>query len=445
MITGKRLYIETWGCQMNRHQSEEIAGILQQAGYELVGLLTDADVVLFNGCMVRQKAEEKVYGRIGAVVEEKRQREILLGVGGCLGQIRGRGLLDRFPAVDLVFGSRDHGRLPELIERALEGRAPAMSALEEGPAVQAPLVRSSSVTAMITITEGCSNFCSYCIVPFARGPMRSRGPDAVRREVREAVSNGYREVLLLGQNVNSYGLDRPEFGDFVTLLSDVAAVGPDRIRFTSSHPRDLTADVLEAMAGITNVSPHLHVACQSGSDRILRAMNRGYTQADFLSIVREARSIVPGINLTTDLIVGYPGETGADFAESLEVVERARFGSIFVAKYSPRPGTKSAEIDDDVPEMEKRRRLHAVLDRQREIALEENEGFIGREVEVLIEAETRDGAWYGRASDHRTVLVGSAAKRLAPGDLAAVRIETASAASLGGVLLVPAVSAKGRP
>jgi len=264
----------------------------------------------------------------------------------------------------------------------------------------------------------------------------------VLAEIESAVSSGHREILLLGQNVNSYGRDRPEFGDFASLLGEVAAIGPDRVRFTSSHPRDLTTEVLVAMAQTSNISPHLHVACQSGSDAILKAMNRGYTRDQFLSITREARAIVPGINVTTDLIVGFPGETEADFAQSIDLIERVRFGSIFVAKYSPRPGTKSAGLDDDVTEEEKSRRLQGVLERQRGIALEENERFIGREIEVLIEGETRDGGWYGRAPDHRTVVVRG---ELSTSSRVVVRVDAATSASLSGVALVPALSAKGRP
>lgn len=437
-----RLYVETWGCQMNRHQSEGIAGLLRRAGYALADDLEDADVVLFNGCMVRQKAEEKVYGRIGAVVEEKRRRDLLLGVGGCLGQIRGESLLERFPAIDFVFGARGHEMLPELIERTLEDRRRRADAPEDAPIDEVPHVRSSPVTAMVTITEGCSNFCSYCIVPYARGPMRSRRPEAIYGEVEDAVASGHREILLLGQNVNSYGHDHPEFGDFPSLLGRVAGIGTDRVRFTSSHPRDLTRNVLETIASTPNVCPHLHVACQSGSNAILRAMNRGYTKDRFLGIMESARKIVPGINITTDLIVGFPGEDEAGFVESMDLVERGRFGSIFVAKYSPRPGTKSASLVDDVPEAEKSQRLRRVLDRQRAIALEENERFIGQDVEVLIEGEARGGAWLGRAADHRTVVIHGDRRPdgPGPGDLVTVRVEAATSASLSGVALVPVVS-----
>jgi len=433
----KRLYIETWGCQMNRHQSEGIAGLLRRSGFVLVDTLADADIVLFNGCMVRQKAEEKVYGRIGAVVEEKRRRDVVLGVGGCLGEIRRDGLLKRFQAIDFVFGVHGHEKLPGLIERLLEGGPRDLLTPGTSEFADVPYERASAVSAMVTITEGCSNFCSYCVVPYARGPMWSRPEAEILAEVEEAVAAGYREIVLLGQNVNSYGGDLPGAEDFAGLLTEVAAVGPDRIRFTSSHPRDLTTEILETMAERKNIAPHLHVACQSGSDRILRAMNRGYTREHFLEVVRASREIVPGMNVTTDLIVGFPGETEQDFAESLDLIERARFGSIFAAKYSPRPGTASSRREDDVPEEEKASRLHRVLDRQRQIALEENERFIGGESELLIEGRARDGAWYGRAFDHRTVVAEAPERTCAAGDLVRVRIEAATAAALSGAVLVP--------
>jgi len=425
---GKRLHVETWGCQMNLHQSEGMIGLFLRAGYTLVDSITEADVVLFNGCMVREKAEEKVYGRIGAIVEEKRRRRLIFGVGGCLGQIHREALLSRFPAIDFVFGSTGHEGLLHLVERAADGERP----VGVGGAWridETPPFRLSPVTAMVTIAEGCSNFCSYCIVPFARGPLRSRAPELILAEVEEALASGHREVLLLGQNVDSYGRDSPQYGDFSTLLREVARTGVERIRFISSHPRDMTEEVLETVASHRNICRHLHLACQSGSDRVLASMRRGYTRERFLSIVRRARDIVPGINITTDIIVGYPRESECDFEATMELLEEGRFGSVFVAMYSPRPLTESAKLPDDVPSEVKQERLQRVLDLQRKIALEENERFIGQKVDVLIEGEARNGAVYGRADDHRTVVL---AGDLAPGDLITVRIEAATPSTLFG-------------
>jgi tRNA-2-methylthio-N6-dimethylallyladenosine synthase len=430
----KRVYIETWGCQMNLHQSEAIAGVMAAAGYTLVERMADADIVLFNGCMVRQKAEEKLLGRIGAVVEAKRRRPVLLGVGGCFGEIHGASLLERCAAVDLVFGSRGHGGLPALIEEAAGGGRTMLREAGRATLEELPMRRSGAVTAMVTITEGCSNFCSYCIVPYARGPMRSRAPEPILAEVREALRQGFREVQLLGQNVNAYGTDASAYGDFAALLHRIASEKVDRIRFTSSHPRDMSVGILDAIAAHDNICPHIHLACQSGSDRILEHMNRGYSRDAYLAVAREARRRIPGLNLTTDLIVGFPGETEDDFEQTLDLMREVRFGTVYAAKYSPRPLTRAAEKADDVPAAEKEERLERVLGLQRAIALEANEAQVGKDIEVLIEGATRGAAWFGRASDHRTVVVvGSAA----PGDLIVARIQAASASALSGIVLVP--------
>jgi len=429
---GKRLHIETWGCQMNLHQSEGLAGVMTQAGYTLVDRIESADVILFNGCMVRQKAEEKLYGRIGSVMEQKRKHHVTLGVGGCLGQVHGESLLVRFPAIDFVFGSTGHEFVPSLVTR-VEGEATRLTELGDQAMIdEIPYARRSAMRAMVTITEGCSNFCSYCIVPYARGRMRSRAPELIFREVEEAIGDGAREILLLGQNVNAYGADRRGVGDFAWLLDRVAESGAPRVRFTTSHPRDMTDAVLDVMASRRNVCNHLHLPAQSGCDRILVEMNRGYTLDRYLSIIAAARARIEGINLTTDLIVGYPGETEADFAETMNLIENVRFGSIFVAKYSPRPLTRSARVEDDVPESTKAARLERVLTRQRRIALEENERFVDRDVEVLFESAAREGGHLGRAGDHRTVV----ARGGAIGELAAVRIEGASSAGLSGSVLI---------
>ncbi len=414
---------------MNIHQSEGIAGVLERAGFSLTDSLSNADVVVFNTCMVRQKAEDKVYGRIGAVVEEKRKRRVILGVGGCMAQVRGTALLKRFSAIDFIFGSSDLAAFPDMVRRSTT-RGERIAHLPIPTDIDCvDYHRQSPVTAMITITQGCSNFCSYCIVPYARGQLRSRPPDGILEEARTAFQAGYREILLLGQNVDSYGRDRPQYGDFSNLLEELAAIGTPRIRFTSSHPKDMTPSVLGTIARHENICNHIHLASQSGSDRILRMMNRGYTRAYFLDILDRAREEIPGINITTDLIVGHPSETEADFEATLELVERARFGSIFVAMYSPRPGTRSAELADDIPVEAKSARLHAILDLQREIALNQNRNLIGTTLEILIEGVTKDGQPYGRSNDHRTVVLDGDGTI---GEFVSVSIEGATTAALKG-------------
>jgi len=426
----KRLYVETWGCQMNIHQSEGIVGVLERSGFTLTESLADADVAIFNTCMVRQKAEEKVYGRVGAVVEEKRKRNVLLGIGGCLAQVRGEDLLRRFKAIDFIFGSNDLAALPRIVEEAAQTRHKRIAHLVPPIGIdEVPYSRQSPVTAMVTITQGCSNFCSYCVVPYARGPLRSRDPHEILREVEQSTQAGYPEVLLLGQNVDSYGTDQPEYGSFAELLGQIANIGTPRIRFTSSHPKDMTMQVIEQIGSHDNICNHIHLACQSGSDRILAQMNRGYTRRGFLSILESARSVVPDINITTDLIVGYPGERREDFADTLELIRQAHFGSIFVAMYSPRPKTRSALVADDVPQEVKKERLHEVLDLQREIALSQNRSRIGLQLDVLIEGKTRDGRPYGRTDAHRTAVI---AGEGAVGEFVRVFIEDATTAALVG-------------
>ncbi len=425
-----RVCIETWGCQMNLHQSEVMAGVLTAAGYTMVDDLEHADVVIFNGCMVRQLAEEKVFGRIGAVADEKRKRPVLLGVGGCMGQIHGDALIRRVESIDFVFGSSGHQALPELIQQARSRRMADVAEL--GQEIQTTARRKSTVTGMVTIAQGCSNYCSYCIVPYARGPMRSRPHDLILAEVEELCQTGYKEVLLLGQNVNSYGTDDPTFGSFSELLADVAATGIPRVRFTTSHPKDITEAIYQAMAQSPNICHHLHLACQSGSDRVLRAMNRNYDRDHYISMIDLGRTIMPDLNVSTDLIVGFPGETDEDFEATMTLIERVRFGTVFVAKYSPRPKTRSASLQDDVPASVKEERLQRVLSKQRDIVLDENCRLIGQHVEVLVEGISRSGLMYGRADDHRTVMcLGEASV----GEFVTVRIEGASVSSLSGGIL----------
>ena len=425
-----RVCIETWGCQMNLHQSEVIAGVLAAAGYGIVDSLEEADVVIFNGCMVRQMAEEKVFGRIGAVADEKRKRPVLLGVGGCMGQIHGEALIKRVASIDFVFGSSGHQALPALIEQAQSRRTAELAepVFDSESAAQ----RHSAVTGMVTITEGCSNFCTYCIVPYARGPMRSRPRDLILKEVENLCESGYKEVLLLGQNVNSYGTDQPAYDGFAELLTQVAATGIRRVRFTTSHPKDISETIFRVMKESSNVCHHLHLACQSGSDDILRAMNRKYDRDHYVSMIELGRDIMPDLNISTDLIVGFPGETDADFEATMELIERIRFGTVFVAKYSPRPMTRGAELPDDVSASVKEERLERVLARQRTIALEENSRFIGQDLEVLVEGVSRQGVMYGRADDHRTVMcLGD----VTMGEFVTVRIEGTSVSSLSGGIL----------
>ncbi len=422
----------TWGCQQNEHKSEEIAGVLRAAGYDLVDDPEEADVVLLNTCMVRGRAEDKVIGRVGELQRLRRSRPLLLGVGGCMAQGRGEGILRLCPGADFAFGTAGLADLPALIARARGGERfaclPSPNGLE-----RLPVVRRSPFQASVTIAEGCSHACAYCVVPRVKGPLRSRPMPEVLAELRDLARTGYQEVTLLGQNVDAYGTDLRDGTTFARLLRAAREVPIPRIRFTTSHPAYMTDEVIGVLAQRGNLCPHVHLAVQSGSDRILWAMGRGYTRAEFLALVRRLREAIPEVNVTTDAIVGFPGETEEDFAQTLFLIEEARFGTVFAAAYSPRPGTRAAALADDVSPRDKGRRLAVVLELSRRIALELHRARIGTTAEVLVESFLPEkGRLTGKTPDFRTVLF--------PGDpamigrLAMVTIEQATAGALHGRL-----------
>lgn len=430
------VYIHTWGCQLNEHKSEEIAGVLERAGFRLAERLEEAEIVIFNTCTVREKAVEKVLGKAGEVQRLRSQgKKVLLGIGGCLPQAERERLFARARGVeiDFLFGTSasDIKRLPEVIAHA---RAePRLLAIGEPAGLDhLPAKRKSPFQAYVTITEGCDHFCSYCIVPYTRGRLRSRPMEEIVAEVEGLANQGYKEVTLLGQNVNAYGKDLFGEGRFAELLRRVAGTGTPRIRFTASHPEDMTEELLRAIAALPNVCEQLHMAAQSGSDRVLRDMRRPYTKAEFLAKVELARSLIPGVNITTDLIVGYPTETEEDFQETVELVERARFGSAFIFKFSPRPGTIAAvKYGDPIPAEVKERRHRELLELQRRISDEESRKLIGQEVEVLVEGYS-DGKLHGKGRDGRTVLF-EGDRRLI-GELILVRVTGVAKGTLLGVV-----------
>ena len=420
-MTRRRAFVRTWGCQMNEHKSEGIAGLLADEGYELVDSAEEADVVVFNTCMVREKPEEKVYSEAGTIRNLKEKNpDMMLGVGGCVAQAMGEKIAERSPTVDFVFGSSNITDIPRLIREAEQRRetengkrAEPVMAISKIPdrIEDTPFIRHSSFQGKVTITEGCSNFCSFCVVPYTTGLLRSRYPGEVIQEVRELADQNYQEVQLLGQNVDSYGndLDDPDI-TFAKLLDALTAIDISRIRFTSSHPQDITPDVIDVMSRPNNVCEHVHMAVQAGSDRVLEAMRRGYTKDEFLQLVDDLKSTVPGVNVTTDIIVGFPTETDDDFQETVDLVEKARFGGAFIFKYSPRPGTISYyKYDDDVPDDEKQRRLEHLLDLQKRITDEENRRRVGETLEVLAEGPAKrknegPDRYLGKTRDNRTVL-----------------------------------------
>lgn len=408
--------VKTLGCQMNVHDSEHMAGLLDAAGYvaatpEAVAA-EDADVIVINTCAVRENAAERLYGTLGRLAAAKRSRPGLqIAVGGCLAQKDRAGIVEKAPWVDVVFGTHNLDVLPVLLERA---RHNARAQVEIAESLQVfpstlPTHRESVYAGWVSISVGCNNTCTFCIVPSLRGKERDRRPGDILAEVAALVAGGAIEVTLLGQNVNSYGVEFGDRGAFASLLRSVGAVeGLERVRFTSPHPAAFTDDVIAAMAQTPTVMPALHMPLQSGSDRVLRAMRRSYRSERFLSILERVRAAMPDAAITTDVIVGFPGETEEDFAQTLRVVEESRFASAFTFQYSPRPGTPAATLDDQVPKAVVQERYERLVELQERISLEENRAQVGRTVEVLVaQGEGRkDGATArlsGRAADNRLV------------------------------------------
>ncbi|MDX6220501.1 MAG: tRNA-2-methylthio-N6-dimethylallyladenosine synthase, partial [Frankiales bacterium] len=402
--------MRTFGCQMNVHDSERISGLLDEAGYEPAAEGTTPDLVVFNTCAVRENADNKLYGNLGHLKPVKDAHPgMQIAVGGCLAQ-KDQGLIvEKAPYVDVVFGTHNVGSLPVLLERARieqEAQVELLESLEVFPSTL-PARRESTYSAWVSISVGCDNTCTFCIVPSLRGKEQDRRPGDVLREVEVLVQQGVLEVTLLGQNVNSYGRSFDDREAFGKLLRAVGSTGLERVRFTSPHPRDFTDDVIAAMAETPAVCPTLHMPLQSGSDDVLRRMRRSYRSERYLAILDRVRAQIPDAAITTDLIVGFPGETDTDFEQTLRVVEASRFAGAFTFQYSPRPGTPAADYPDQVPPevvAERYQRLAALQDR---ITHEGMQAQVGRQVEVLLsEGEGRkDGAerMTGRARDNRLV------------------------------------------
>jgi tRNA-2-methylthio-N6-dimethylallyladenosine synthase len=413
MNAAPRTYeVRTYGCQMNVHDSERLTGLLEDAGYIAAPADETADVVVFNTCAVRENADNRLYGNLGHLAPVKAQRPgMQIAVGGCLAQKDRGEITRRAPWVDVVFGTHNIGSLPVLLERARvqqEAQVEILESLEVFPSTL-PTKRESPYAAWVSVSVGCNNTCTFCIVPSLRGKEKDRRPGAILAEIRALVDEGVSEVTLLGQNVNTYGVefgDRFAFGKLLRACGDID--GLERVRFTSPHPAAFTDDVIAAMAHTPNVMPQLHMPLQSGSDRVLKAMRRSYRQSRYLGILERVRAAMPDAAITTDIIVGFPGESEEDFAETMAVVREARFAQAFTFQYSKRPGTPAAVLDDQVPRevvQERYERLVALVD---EVAWAENRAFEGRTVEVMVaEGEGRkDAATHrlsGRARDNRLV------------------------------------------
>ena len=429
--------VRTFGCQMNVHDSERLSGSLESAGYVRAGADDEADIVIINTCAVRDNAAGKLYGTLGHLKSRKDKHDgMQIAVGGCLAQMDKQAVLDKAPWVDVVFGTHNMGSLPGLLERARhngEAELEILESLEVFPSTL-PTRRDSAHSGWVSISVGCNNTCTFCIVPSLRGKEKDRRPGDILNEIRLLVEDGAIEVTLLGQNVNSYGVefgDRQAFGKLLRAAGEIE--GLERIRFTSPHPAAFTDDVIDAMAETSNVMPQLHMPLQSGSDRILRAMRRSYRSDRFLGILDRVRAKIPNAAISTDIIVGFPGETEEDFEDTMRVVEQARFASAFTFQYSIREGTPAATMEDQIPKEIVQARYDRLIALQERISLEENQKQLGREVEVLVsvgegkkDAETH--RLTGRAQDNRLVHfeLPEGSDRPRPGDVVTVTVTHAA-------------------
>ena len=433
----KRVFLETFGCQMNRLDSELMLGKLSAAGFEPTDQPVHADVILFNTCSVRRHAEQKVFSRLGALKALKRERpDVIIGVMGCMAQACADEIRQAAPHVDLIIGTRQFGRVLDAIEEVRTGAKPVVKLSDDGDLsgfIAGPRQRRCHFSAFVSIMRGCDNFCAYCIVPYVRGREFSRPTDEIIDEVRLLVDEGVIEVTLLGQNVNSYGKGLTGSANLAGLLERLGRIeGLRWIRFITSHPRDMTDELLRTMADIEQVTEYLHLPAQSGSDAVLNTMNRRYTRREYLRIIDRARELMPGISLASDFIVGFPGETEADFRQTVSLMETVRYGNCFIFKYSPRPGTAAAKLPDDVPLQIKKERNYELLELQKAISTEENARRVGSTCEVLIEGPSkRDPERYtGRTRTNHICIVGKRPELV--GRIVPVRITDSTAPALYG-------------
>jgi tRNA-2-methylthio-N6-dimethylallyladenosine synthase len=389
----KKLFIRTFGCQMNEHDSERIAGILREEGYELCQRPEEADLVILNTCSIRENAEQKAYSELGRLQELKREKrpELIIGVAGCAAQREGEAILKRIPSVDFIFGSPNIDKTTELLKQAIRQRRPAVLVdYPTRPLATLPAVRKDKLRAWVSVMEGCDYRCSFCVVPTTRGPERSRPSREIISEIAQLAEAGYKEVTLLGQTVNSYGKKSDEgvdFADLLRMINDISGI--ERIRFTTSHPNDLSLKLMAVMADLPKVCEHLHLPLQSGSDRILKIMRRGYSFKEYRSKIDKLRHLIPDLSVTSDIIVGFPGESEEDFARTLLAVSEMSFDGIYAFQYSPRPNTEAASLPDHPPEKIKEERLKQVIDLQHAVTNRRNQDILGTVQEILVEGRNK--------------------------------------------------------
>lgn len=435
----RSVYIKTMGCQMNEHDTEVILGILASLGYGEVHSVEEADLILYNTCSVRENPERKVYGHIASfrALKEKNP-QLIIGICGCMTQqqVELDNILAKLPHVDLIFGTHNIHRLPELLERAASGER-IVEVWDEGEEIveDLPVQRRDPLRAFVNVIYGCTNFCTYCIVPYTRGRERSRDPEAIVEEVRSLVKDGVKEITLLGQNVNAYGKDLQTPTDFAALLQRLNTITDlERIRFTTSHPRDMKDSLIEAMASLDKVCEHLHLPVQSGSSRLLQRMNRGYSREEYLQLVQRIKQAIPNISLTTDIIVGFPGETAEDHQATLDLVKEVGFSSSFTFLYSPRQGTPAATMPEQVPEETKKQRIYQLIELQNQISSATLAGEVGSVRHILVESfDPEKGTLLGRTRNHYQVAVPGPAESV--GRTIPVRITRSLTWTLRGELL----------
>ncbi len=431
-----KFFIETFGCQMNVNDSEKVSGLLQAEGHEAVGEADEADFVFINTCAVREKASEKLFHALGRLKRLKRDRpHLMIGAGGCVTQLQGASsILARAPYVDVIAGARSVARVPALLRQARDTAAPAVDLDRRADSFDVPaasVAHASAVRAYVTVMEGCNHVCSFCVVPRTRGTEVCRAPADVVAEVESLVARGYKEVMLLGQTVNAYAHGTVDFPDLLRQVDGVDGLA--RLRFTTSHPEHVGERLADALRDVPKVCPYLHLPVQSGSDRVLASMRRGYTRAEYLDKVALLRDRVPHLALTSDVIVGYPGETEEDFQATVDLLEAVAFDGLFVFTYSPRPGTTALRLGDDVPETEKSRRLQVLNQAQQRRQAARNALRVGKRETVLLDTVTGPGRLSGRTPDFRIVHLDGPAAWV--GRLLAVEVTGSGSNSLSGRVL----------
>ncbi|MBN1153658.1 tRNA (N6-isopentenyl adenosine(37)-C2)-methylthiotransferase MiaB [candidate division KSB1 bacterium] len=433
-----KFVIESFGCQMNKYDSELVAGILKSAGYEAVDDIEMADIVLINTCSVREHAERRVLDKIDSYYTAKRKSpHTIIGVLGCMAERLGPKLLEMSPAVSFALGPDAYRNLPNVLELHRSGRPHTDIRIDTNTETYTDIYpsRCKGISAWIAIMRGCNNFCSYCIVPYLRGRERSRPVDDILDETRKIVNEGFKEIVLLGQNVNSYRYGDVDFPRLIERVSQID--GAERIRFATSHPKDLSPDLLRIIAGNEKICSHIHLAVQSGSNAILKAMNRNYTREHFISLITRAREIIGDPGIYTDIIVGYPGESEQDFEDTIDLVEQLRFDGVFCFKYSPREGTKAYELKDDISEEDKATRLIRLNALQKQIAFERNSKLIGSMQRILVEGpdkKRKAGHFMGR-TDTNKIAIFRHKNQVSVGDMVDIRINEVSGMTLFGELI----------